>query len=86
MNCDNCGSCCKFIELDIKDITTDLIKWFHFHNIEYDKIREKIIIPLRCLYLKNNRCEIYDLRPEICREFKENGEKCQIAKRIAKTL
>ena len=88
--CAECGACCKFIELEMrisKEVNVnDLRKWLALHNITYDEVREKILIPLKCLMLQNNRCSIYETRPQICRNYKVDGELCQKAKQIIKML
>jgi Fe-S-cluster containining protein len=90
--CAECGSCCKYIELDFAigiftlEKAKDIIKWLALHNVMYDSKRDKLLFPLKCLMLQNNRCIIYETRPQICRDFKVDGELCQKAKQIVKML
>jgi len=87
ISCENCNAaCCRYIELDVKGLTNDRRKWLAFHNIFYDDVSQKLIIPLKCLYLKNNKCLIYDKRPNVCRKFKVGSDLCIRARRIVKIL
>lgn len=77
--CENCAAlCCKYIVLDI-DTPEELkdfenIKWYVVHkNTEVfvdDEGVWNIRFLTKCDQLdKNNKCKIYQTRPEICKEF-----------------
>jgi len=78
-DCSTCkGNCCRYVVIEIdkpkklKDF--EYIKWYVCHKnvnvfVEEDGLWNlEFITP--CEYLdKNNRCKIYDKRPQICRDF-----------------
>ncbi|MFW6006930.1 MAG: YkgJ family cysteine cluster protein [Halanaerobiales bacterium] len=76
-DCRKCGNCCKKLTItltdeEIKDISEYL-------NISCEKMKEKyierktdygyILQSRSCPFLKNNKCSIYEYRPEVCRSF-----------------
>lgn len=82
--CEKCnGKCCKYvaIEIDTPETKEDFenIRWYVAHkNIqvyvdEDDKWHIEFSTP--CEFLgEDNICQIYDKRPEICREY--NQDEC----------
>ena len=79
-NCSNCGQCCtNFLPMTEKEVR--IIK----AHIKKHKIKEqKHFLPtaaptldFTCPFRNNNdrRCEIYDVRPAICRDFKCDNPK-----------
>lgn len=75
--CDSCGKCCNHvtIELDTPRSKADFeeIKWFVIHKdvsvfVDDDKVWH-IQFNTPCNALKDNMCDIYDKRPEVCREY-----------------
>lgn len=83
-NCENCnGKCCKHvaIEIDTPESKEDFenIRWFVAHkniNVYVDDDNAwhvEFITP--CEFLgEHNKCQIYNNRPEICREY--NQDEC----------
>ena len=75
-NCDrSCGNatCCRFILLPIGDKKSDYTRWAALHkDIELVEWRGLICIKLdkKCKMLKNNKCNIYEDRPDMCRTYK----------------
>lgn len=74
IDCTKCGNCCKEISPVLKD--EDIKKAAENLKIskdefikEYTKTDEDIIFNLPCNFLKENKCSIYEARPEDCREF-----------------
>ena len=72
--CSNCGECCSdFLPVTVKEIQT--IRKY----IKRNRIREQVhflptakaAIDMICPFRNNNekRCEIYEVRPMICRDF-----------------
>ena len=82
--CDDCNAaCCRYIamEIDCPDSIEDFenIKWYVCHKnvkIFVDEDYEwHIEFTTDCKHLgENNRCNFYERRPEICREY--NQEEC----------
>jgi Fe-S-cluster containining protein len=84
-----CACCYDFIRLtrpEFQTIKNYMIK----HDIKIDKRKLKImnvsqqdffnlkIHQRRCLFLKDNRCSIYDVRPLVCRNhYVDNAHKCK---------
>jgi len=78
--CEKCGYCCKNISINIA--YSDIVKWLklkrfdildHVSYIESKKgfyfietIRKPV---LGCPFLKDNKCSIYDIRPQACEDF-----------------
>lgn len=70
------GACCRDLALPIKRPRTQTeindMKWrLHFDTVELYILNRRwyMLVKGRCIYLdKNNRCTIYERRPEQCRE------------------
>ena len=76
--CDFCeGRCCQYISLpiDTPDCYADYdnLRWYLSHGkISVYKSGDAfyLMVANRCNYLgKDNRCEIYETRPQICRDY-----------------
>jgi len=69
--CTMCGNCCRLriiqiTEEDIKRMEKEGLKDFHVKSgNEYWMRRENG----RCVYLKDDKCSIHKIRPQICRNF-----------------
>jgi Fe-S-cluster containining protein len=82
--CLSCGLCCTYVAVDIDDPTTlrgaTTILWYLYHegiSVYTDGEDWMIAIDTRCRHLQDdNRCRIYETRPQICREFDETG--CEV--------
>jgi Fe-S-cluster containining protein len=80
--CFQCNArCCKYISIEI-DAPTDKndfenIRWFVSHHniwVFKDEGLWYICFDSPCRYLeKDNRCGIYDERPDICRKYKTDN-------------
>lgn len=79
---DECKAfCCRYISVHIdtprNKVDFDEIRWFVSHeNVvvykdEDDDWLVEFLTP--CKFLKNNRCEIYESRPDVCREYDPGG-------------
>ena len=78
INCKACANCCKekspvVLKEELLSISERLgISREEFENKYLEKTEEsnELIISKRpCPFLKNNECEIYDIRPENCRSY-----------------
>lgn len=66
--CNKCGECCKSMRFQLFD--ADHYRWAELHGVtivEDDGFW--VEFPIKCKKLKNNRCTIYEDRPEMCKEF-----------------
>ncbi len=82
ISCGKCdGKCCRYIAMEIDEPETkkdfEDIRWFVAHknvNVYIDEEGEwhlEFLTP--CEFLgEENKCKIYDKRPEICKEYKHN--------------
>ncbi len=79
---DKCNAfCCRYISVHIdtprSKVDFDEIRWFVSHeNVVVYKDEEndwlvEFVTP--CKFLKNNKCEIYEARPDVCREYDPDG-------------
>lgn len=80
--CQKCaGLCCRYVALPIESPDTkgdyDDIRWYLAHegiSVFVEDDEWFINIAGRCKYLdKDNRCDIYDTRPRICRGYKDGN-------------
>jgi len=71
--CDLCGDCCRDFAIDLRDEDLndpDFIRFVELHGCKFDKKEGHVEIPLKCKMLdSNNKCKIYENRPNICREW-----------------
>jgi uncharacterized protein len=82
--CLSCGLCCSYIAVDIEDPSTlrgaTNILWYLYHEgvgVYTDGEEWMVTFDTRCRHLlDDNRCRIYETRPQICREFDETG--CEV--------
>lgn len=68
-NCSRCGECCsEFLPLDSKEIE-EIEKYIRTHKV---KIHNKEKNNFRCPFRNDEKkiCEIYKVRPQICKVFK----------------
>lgn len=74
--CTGCGACCSTLlpvsGKEIKEIRR-YIKKNHIQEQQHNYPVKNLGLDLTCPFLndskKNNKCEIYPVRPEICRSF-----------------
>lgn len=70
MACKQCGACCKFLCFTIFGVSDRLNEkeYYEAHGCEVKG--NKIFIPMRCPHLtEDNKCDIHDSNPEICKNF-----------------
>ena len=72
-NCSNCGECCSdILPLSSRDITR-IKNYLKNHRIERHNLTNCFIRYNFCCPFRNDKerkCDIYEVRPEICRVFK----------------
>jgi len=82
--CDFCtAKCCRYFAVQIDKPTTwqefDSIRWFLMHYgaaVFTEEGNWYLLVHSRCKHLQeDNRCAIYDQRPEICRQYAT--DKCE---------
>jgi Fe-S-cluster containining protein len=79
--CKKCGECCRRCT-PILVSREELENIADYLNTPYKKLRKKLILTpaegkpgwfnmaaAPCLFLKNNECSIYPVRPQVCRQF-----------------
>jgi uncharacterized protein len=76
--CRGCGGCCKTVGVEIETPETladfEYVKWYIFHkglSVYIDRDGTwNLEIQTKCNHLnKDHRCDIYNERPPVCREF-----------------
>ena len=68
--CEKCGNCCRvsdLIILDNEDVDNIMLRFSKYKNY-IKQINGKFYIAKTkpCMFLKNNRCSIYSIKPHIC--------------------
>ena len=72
--CIECQACCKYISFHFPK-KGDLYLYQEFANIrnaEYVKVKNGNVyfrFPSLCRYLKEDGCSIYNMRPQICKNY-----------------
>ena len=70
MDCAKCDAkCCNYSKFIVR-LTDEEVESGKFD----DAIAWQRYIPLPCVYLKNNKCSIYEHRPTVCREYTCKGD------------
>ncbi len=77
IDCTQCANCCKhippdFIADDIKRISAHLKlseSEFIQKYLKKNEDGEEVIKTLPCLFLDQNKCSIYEVRPKVCRSY-----------------
>jgi Fe-S-cluster containining protein len=68
----DCANCCKDIILPLGIIfDQDDIRWIEYHNLEVVEKDGKQWVKINqpCSKLRDNKCSIYETRPENCQIF-----------------
>jgi Fe-S-cluster containining protein len=84
VGCLSCGLCCSYVAVDCEDPSTlrgaTNILWYLYHDgvsVYTDGEDWMVTFDTRCRHLQDdNKCRIYETRPEICREFDETS--CEV--------
>lgn len=75
--CSNCGQCCSNL-LPLSDSEVKRIKqYIKKHNIKEQRHNAMVGVDMTCPFRDeaNKKCLIYEIRPEICRQFMCNHTK-----------
>ena len=75
--CSNCGNCCSnMLPLSEKEIN-HIKKYIKLHNIKEQRHNAMVGIDMTCPFRDeaNKKCLIYEVRPQICRQFMCNHTK-----------
>lgn len=77
-DCNNCSKCCRNFFLPIKNFSDDVKRWIEFHGISVVRIKDQDYLKINnpCENLKDDKCSIYEDRPDVCRVYdcKDNQE------------
>ncbi len=77
VRCEDCNAeCCRYVTVELaepkEEADWDEIKWYLMHEgvIVYKDLDDEwqIEIKSKCKHLKGTKCDIYDKRPNVCRE------------------
>ena len=80
--CDHCSAkCCKYFALPIDTPTTrkdfDYLRWYLLHDrasLFTEDGDWYLLVHTTCKHLmEDNRCGIYETRPQICRDYSTDG-------------
>lgn len=73
--CRKCGKCCSVLAIRVPVENRDLQDFFSARGLKQDEDDpEVILIPSICQYLTHeNLCNVYNVRPEICKKFPVGG-------------
>ena len=66
-DCGNCCDCCQSINIHTDQMSEDIKRWIELHNLEVNGEYVKFNIP--CSKLIDNKCSIYEERPNVCRDY-----------------
>ena len=76
MTCKHCGDCCEYVILasaiDLQETElSEYIDWLQDHGIEVIRRGNAIMsrIKVHCVHRRSSRCDIYEKRPGICRNY-----------------
>jgi len=76
IKCEQCGTCCLYVEVKMKNNSFDQ-QWMDFLKVTRpdcfiftnDNKNMKIVVPCVHLNRETNKCNIYEDRPTVCREY-----------------
>ena len=73
--CHKCGACCKYVTVMLDDpeekVDWEEMRWFLAHNnVKIYKEDGEWYVEFKspCKYLIDNKCAIYDKRPDVCKD------------------
>ena len=87
-NCRECGMCCRTNPRDdktsgimieaaelesIAEATDQSLEELKSKLIKHEKDASAMCIPLPCMFCKDDKCEIYEVRPRVCRTYPLGG-------------
>ena len=63
--CINCGGCCGPVPISIEE-EKEIKNYINKNNL---KLKKSSKFSIDCKFRVNNKCQIYEVRPEICKNF-----------------
>jgi Fe-S-cluster containining protein len=69
--CSKCGQCCRSLSFII-EMTDEWREYYEAHGCKV--LGDMVLVPMVCPHLKDNMCDIYETRPQVCRDFKGQTE------------
>ena len=69
--CQMCGTCCRLRLISITNEDAERIKAAGHSNFT-EKVKNENMMKRdkgRCVFLKDDKCSIHEIRPQICRDF-----------------
>lgn len=83
--CDQCrGACCEDLAIGLEGLPPNRLEFLTFRGIARQVVLpdgraiHAMLIPHRCQHLTpDGRCDAYDQRPQVCRDFEEQGPTCR---------
>lgn len=82
MGCSQCGACCKMLGFTIPDLQQNRI-YLEYYKAHGCKIEgNMVIVPMTCPHLVDNKCDIHEKKPFLCKQFKgkSSGKKFLVPK------
>lgn len=80
--CSSCGQCCSnLLPLSNREVKT-IKQYIKKHNIKEQRHNAMMLVDMTCPFRDetNKKCLIYEIRPQICRQFMCNHSKEDIKK------
>ena len=70
-NCNGCHLCCEYFLITLTDVPDDALEFFETWGIVVDDQGESKLLKIfsPCQHLTENGCNIYEQRPQHCREW-----------------
>lgn len=92
-SCHSCGSCCRLFLINLTEKELNSGKFLtesfnHDHFEDFASIEEYGLNILKknddesCIYLLDNKCSVYDNRPEVCRDFSCGSDRKEFSEMI----
>lgn len=77
IDCTRCGNCCNYLTPELTNKEIDSLskylkltsKEFGDSYIEIDEENCKFLSKIPCIFFKDKKCSIYEIRPKVCAEY-----------------
>lgn len=67
--CSMCGNCCRFLTTPVTDADIARIREGGYDDFVRDDMKALKRVNGRCMFLKDDRCSIHEIRPQVCRDY-----------------